>query len=167
MRTEPVALLQAQAKVRRLRRWVAVLTIVAVAEAAGLAFLVGPPMQWTERAGRIFRTYLYPAAPPSTAERADMMPTLPAGAGPGAATNDAAGEGWVSIVSEIPVQLYLDGDFVGSGSTLRFRARAGDHGLTLVNDSLGYMLTQSLKVPAGRTLVVKPTLVRDTPAALP
>jgi hypothetical protein len=36
-----------------------------------------------------------------------------------------------------------------------------------VNDSLGYMLTQSVKVPAGRSLVVKPTVVRDTPAARP
>jgi hypothetical protein len=177
VRTEPVGVLRAQARVRRLRRWVAVLTIVAVAEAAGLVLLVGPSVQWTERAARIFRTYLNPAASPGTAERADMMPPLPAGTGPGAgvpsppragaATNDAAGEGWVSIVSEIPLRVYLDGNFVGSGSTLRFRARAGDHGLTLVNDSLGYMLTQSLKVPAGRTLVVKPTLVRDTPAARP
>jgi hypothetical protein len=75
--------------------------------------------------------------------------------------------GWVSIASEIPVRVYLDGNFVGSGSTLRFRARAGDHGLTLVNDSLGYMLTQSVKVSAGRSLVVKPTIVRDTPAARP
>jgi hypothetical protein len=175
-RAESVAAVQAYGTVRRLRRWVAVLTIVAIAEAAGLVLLVGPP-QWIEPAGRIFRTYLYSAAPPGTADRADMMSPLPAGAGPGvgvaetgAATNDAAGdarEGWVSIVSEIPVRVYLDGNFVASGSTLRFRARAGDHGLTLVNDSLGYMLTQSVKVPAGRSLVVKPTVVRDTPAARP
>jgi hypothetical protein len=176
---ESVGAIQAYRSVRRLRRWVGMLTIVAVAEAAGLVLLVGPPVQWTGRAGRIFRTYLNPAAPPGTAERADMMPPIPAGAGPGAgvpsspeagaATNDAAGdgEGWVSIASEIPVRVYLDGNFVGSGSNLRFRTRAGDHGLTLVNDSLAYMLTQSVKVSAGRSLVVKPTIVRDTPAARP
>ena len=177
---DSVGAVQAYRAVRRLRRWVAVLTIVAVAEAAGLVLLVGPPRQWTDRAGRIFRTYLNPAAPPGTAERADMMSPIPAGARPGAgvpsspeagaATKDAAadaGEGWVSIASEIPVRVYLDGNFVGSGSNLRFRARAGDHGLTLVNDSLAYMLTQSVKISPGRSLVVKPTIVRDTPAARP
>jgi hypothetical protein len=178
-RAESVAAVQAYTTVRRLRRWVAVLSVVAIAEAAGLVLLAGPPMQWTERASRIFRTYVYPAAAPGTAERADMMTPLPAGAGPGAGTPSPgtgtaatsgigeAGEGWVSLVSEIPVRVYLDGNFVGSGTKLRFSARAGDHKLTLVNDSAEYMLKQTVTVAAGRALAVKPTLTRDTSAARP
>jgi hypothetical protein len=178
-RAESVAAVQAYGTVRRLRRWVAVLSVVAVAEAAGLVLLVGPPMQWTERASRIFRTYLHPAGAPDTAERADVMTPLPAGVGPGAgaagagagaAANDGtgeAGDGWVSLVSEIPIRVYLDGNLVGSGTKLRFPARAGDHTLTLVNDSVGYMLKQTVTVAAGRSLIVKPTLMRDTSAARP
>ena len=176
-RTEPIGVLQARTTVRRLRRWVAVLTIVAVAEAAGLVLLVAPAMPWTERAGRVFRTYLNRLTPAATSERADMMTPLPAGAGPGvgapspsgagAAANGDAGEGWVSLVSEIPMRVYLDGNLVGSGTKLRFSARAGDHKLTLVNDSVGYMLKQPVTIAAGRSLVVKPTLMRDTSAARP
>jgi len=73
----------------------------------------------------------------------------------------------VSVVSEIPIRVYLDGNFVGSGTKLRFPARAGDHRLTLVNDSVAYMLKQTVTVAAGRSLIVKPTLMRDTSAARP
>jgi hypothetical protein len=73
----------------------------------------------------------------------------------------------VSLVSEFPLRVYVDGTFVASGSNLRFRARAGDHVVSFVNDSIPYLLTQTVRVPAGGTLSVRPTLVRDTPAARP
>ena len=149
VRGEPVAgPLQAQATIRRLRRWVAMLAVVAVAEAAGLAVMLAPPIQWRAAIGRIF-----PIAPPVSETNSGVAP--------------AEGDGWVSLVSDIPLRVYVDGTFVASGSNLRFRARAGDHVVSFVNDAMGYRLTQSVRVPAGRTLSVRPTLLREGPAPRP
>jgi hypothetical protein len=163
-----------------------VLAIVTAAEAASLVLVLRHQVPWPASISRIFGISPSPAVQPDASGLPEGVPTVPgpadmAGAGPGAtvppstgthgAANDAAAgqgaQGWVYLVSEIPLRVYLDGNFVASGSTLRFPARAGDHAVTLVNDSLGYMLTQSVKVPAGESLVVRPTLVRDAPAARP
>src|SRR5262249_16043860 len=62
-----------------------------------------------------------------------------------------ASGGWVSIASPVVVQLFENGQLLGSSQSDRVMVPAGRHELTLVNDALGYRDTRTVQVPAGRT----------------
>jgi hypothetical protein len=58
--------------------------------------------------------------------------------------------GWVAVSAPAEVQLYEDGRLLGSSRTERIMAAVGRHELEIVNDALGFRLTRTVMVTAGR-----------------
>jgi hypothetical protein len=54
------------------------------------------------------------------------------------------------------MRVYANGRLLGSAANARFRLPAGDHDITLVNESIGLHSTQPVRVVAGRTAIVTP-----------
>jgi hypothetical protein len=153
------------AQVARLRRIAAVLATVAAVEAAALGvLLVGAPDRWlaataAASSGAVAADAASRQAPTSSAGVADAGGS---GAGqPVSATTAAEPPAWLSLTSEIPVGVYIDGSHVGTAMRGRFRVAAGDHQLTLVNEAAGYRLAQKIRIRAGRTLALRPVLFRE------
>jgi len=58
--------------------------------------------------------------------------------------------GWVSVSSPVDLQIFERGRLIGTSQTERIMLAAGSHQLEFVNDSLGFKLTRSVQVIAGR-----------------
>jgi hypothetical protein len=68
----------------------------------------------------------------------------------GAPQNGPA-SGWVTVVSRIDVQLFENGQLLGSSQSDRIMVTAGRHDIDVVNDALGFRATRTVQVPAGKT----------------
>jgi antitoxin component of MazEF toxin-antitoxin module len=62
--------------------------------------------------------------------------------------------GSLVIESDIAVKVYLNGRLLGSATRRRFGVPAGDHNVTLVNESRNFRSSQPVRVVAGRSLLV-------------
>jgi hypothetical protein len=58
--------------------------------------------------------------------------------------------GWVSVTSPVEMQLFEDGRLVGSSRSEQIMMSVGDHNLQLVNETLGYRVSRTVQVAAGR-----------------
>src|SRR5262249_29107211 len=66
-------------------------------------------------------------------------------------TQGSPASGWVTVTSPVVVQLFENGQLLGSSQSDRVMVTAGRHELTLVNDALGYRDMRTVQVPAGKT----------------
>jgi hypothetical protein len=80
----------------------------------------------------------------------------------GGTQSPQASGGWVSIASPVVVQLFENGQLLGSSQSDRVMVTAGRHELTLVNDALGYRDTRTVQVPAGRTTSLSVEIPKGT-----
>jgi serine/threonine protein kinase len=77
-------------------------------------------------------------------------------------TQGSAASGWVAVTSPVVVQLYENGQLLGSSQSDRVMVTAGRHELTLVNDALGYRDTRTVQVPAGKTASLSVEIPKGT-----
>jgi hypothetical protein len=164
--------------VRRLRRVSVTLGAVALAEAAALLFLLTRPAHdiAVPAAARVASARAESRSAPPDAARPPLASApavatagsmrgrrrTPQDSG-GAATpsNDASPTaaaviGWIAVQSDVEMRVYANGRLLGSAANARFRLPAGDHDITLVNDSTGSRSTQPVRIVGGRTALVIP-----------
>ncbi len=119
-------------------------TIVATAaEGGSQQFAVAVPAGETASRHLVFEAppdVALPAGPPPEVARAAVEPPAP----------DLPG--FVTLVAPFDVQLYENGNFLGSGASERVRVPPGRHVFTLVNDALGYRVEEVVNVGAGRSV---------------
>src|SRR5262249_22558731 len=72
--------------------------------------------------------------------------------------------GWISVSSPVELQIFERGRLIGTSQTERIMLGAGSHQLVLVNDPLGFKLTRSVQVIAGRPSSVPVKLPTGTVA---
>jgi hypothetical protein len=70
--------------------------------------------------------------------------------------------GWVSVTAPMVVQLYENGQLIGSSQSDRVMVTAGRHDLEIVNEALGFRATQSVQVPAGKVSPVNVDVPKGT-----
>lgn len=167
--------------VARRLRWVSVvLGAVALAEAAALVFLLTRPGQPPDTSSAVAastsRSVVAPAATGpaevpaqsagaglTTASRSTIRRARSAAPAPRPGPHDAADAadpqpviGWVAVQSDVEMRVYVNGRLLGSAAHGRFRLPAGEHDITLVNESIGLRSTHPVRVIAGRTAIVTP-----------
>ena len=155
--------------ISRLRRRLAVVGLLAAAEAAALV-------------GMLATSGWPPSSKPVGAAFADIVSSLPAlGSAPGQTGTSGVGQadvdsaharalssaaGWLAVSADVPVSVYANGELLGSTLAGRFQLKAGDHDLVLRNDAIGYRLTQRVRIRPGRLMHLTATLAREpTPGA--
>jgi hypothetical protein len=76
---------------------------------------------------------------------------------PLAVRETAPQSGWISVSSPVDVQLFENGRLLGSSLTDRIMVSSGTHQVEVVNETLGYRMTRSVQVTAGKvaSLAVK------------
>ena len=76
---------------------------------------------------------------------------------PLAVRETAPQSGWISVSSPVDVQLFENGRLLGSSLTDRIMVPSGTHQVEVVNETLGYRMTRSVQVTAGKvaSLAVK------------
>jgi hypothetical protein len=80
----------------------------------------------------------------------------------GGGTQSSPASGWVTVSSPIVVQLFENGQLLGSSQSDRVMVTAGRHDVTLVNDALGYRDTRTVQVPAGKTATMSVEIPKGT-----
>ena len=68
---------------------------------------------------------------------------------------DAPAPGWLTVVSPEEVQVFNEGELLGTSRTPRIMLPAGRHELDLVNDDLGVRSSHEVVVPVGRTATLE------------
>jgi len=71
------------------------------------------------------------------------------------AVEPAAVSGWVSVAAPVELQLYENKRLLGTSQSDRVMVTAGKHDIELVNDVLGYRVTRTVQVPAGKVAAIK------------
>jgi hypothetical protein len=71
---------------------------------------------------------------------------------------DAPAPGWLSVASPEELQIYSEGELLGTSRSARIMVPAGRYELDLVNEELGVRTTQEASVSAGRTATVEVAL---------
>jgi hypothetical protein len=66
------------------------------------------------------------------------------------AAEGAPVSGWVSVKAPVDLQLFEKSQLLGTSGSDRIMVSAGKHDLELVNDALGFRVTKSVTVPAGK-----------------
>ena len=69
--------------------------------------------------------------------------------------SEALAPGWLTIAAAIEVQVYEDGELLGTSRSPRIMLRAGRHDLELVNEELGLRTSRQIVVPAARTAMLE------------
>jgi hypothetical protein len=74
-----------------------------------------------------------------------------------AADPAAAGpvSGWISVQAPVSMEIREGGKLLGTSETDRVMLAAGHHELEIVNPLLGYRVTRTVQVPAGKTAAIK------------
>lgn len=62
--------------------------------------------------------------------------------------------GWIGITSPFPVQVFEQDGLIGSSASPRIMLSAGTHRLELVNAALGYRVSRSVRVAAGKVTTI-------------
>lgn len=73
---------------------------------------------------------------------------------PLAVTEGAPVSGWVTVSAPAEVQLFENKRLLGTSQSDRIMVSAGRHEIELVNDALGYRVTRTVQVPAGKVTAV-------------
>ncbi len=60
--------------------------------------------------------------------------------------------GWLSVRSPVAIEVHENGRLIGTTDADRIMMAAGRHDVELVNDTLGYHVTRSIQVPAGKVI---------------
>ncbi|RPJ63265.1 MAG: PEGA domain-containing protein, partial [Acidobacteria bacterium] len=71
---------------------------------------------------------------------------------------DVPAPGWLAITSPEEVQVFNEGELLGTSRSPRIMLPAGQHELDLVNEDLGVRASQAVVVPVGRTATLEMTL---------
>ena len=74
----------------------------------------------------------------------------------------ASTSGWIAIESPVEVDVFADGALVGTSRSPKILLQEGKHTLVLINESIGYRGTQSVRVSAGTLVSVGVTLPEST-----
>ena len=88
------------------------------------------------------------AAVPSAATAPRRAPATPAAATAGPVA------GWLSVTSDVPLQILENGQVVGTTAAERIMLPAGTRTLRFVNDALGFTTDRSVQVGPGKTASV-------------
>lgn len=62
--------------------------------------------------------------------------------------------GWIAVTGGVPAQIFEDGTLLGSTTLPKLMLTAGRHELAFVNEALGFHVTRTVQVRAGRTEAV-------------
>jgi serine/threonine protein kinase len=73
----------------------------------------------------------------------------------GAPTTAPPASGWLTVESAVDVQLFENGELLGSSGADRMTIPAGSHEIEVVNEALGYRATQTIQVSAGKVANVQ------------
>ena len=72
------------------------------------------------------------------------------------ATPDGAPvSGWVSVSTPVDVQLYENGQLLGTSQSERIMVSAGKHDVEIVNETLGYRAARTIQVAPGKVTPIK------------
>lgn len=63
--------------------------------------------------------------------------------------------GWVAVSAPVDVQIFENKQLLGTSQSDRLMVSAGRHELEIVNQTLGYRVTKTVQVPAGKVAAVK------------
>ena len=132
-----VALIRARCRARRLPNGLVARTNRA---ALGLsmpeALPLGPPVAVT--------------LPPEAAALLISTDSAESGGSPESVT------GWLVIESTAQVKVYVNGRLLGLATRRRFAVPAGEHLVTLASDASGFRSSQTIRIAAGRAVLVAP-----------
>jgi hypothetical protein len=67
----------------------------------------------------------------------------------------APAPGWLSIVTPLDLNVYEDGELLGTSKSARIMLAAGRHELQLVSDAVAFKATREVQVPVGRTVALE------------
>ena len=67
----------------------------------------------------------------------------------------AAGAGWLSVSTPVPMQVREKGQVVGSTEVRRMMLPPGDHDLELVADSVGFTTRRAVRITAGQATTIE------------
>jgi hypothetical protein len=63
--------------------------------------------------------------------------------------------GWIAVSAPVEVQIYENGQLLGSSRSERLMVSAGRHELEIANDALGYRTPRNVQVTAGRVTPIR------------
>ena len=93
-----------------------------------------------------------PAAP--AAERVTPVAVRETAAAAAPAVEPAPTSGWISVAAPIDLRVYVNRKLLGSSRSGRLVAPLGRHDVEIVNESLGYKVTRSVTVSAGKVAAI-------------
>jgi hypothetical protein len=70
--------------------------------------------------------------------------------------------GWLSVSAPVDVQIFENKRLLGTSQSDRIMVSAGRHEIDIVNEVLGYRITRTVQVPAGRVTPIKVEWPRGT-----
>ena len=79
----------------------------------------------------------------------------PAATEPGARAV-GSGEGWLTVESPAHIEVYVDDQFMGAGTDLRFALPAGRHVVSLTSEPLGFRSTQRIDLDSDGLIRLRP-----------
>jgi len=156
--------------IARLRRRLAVVALLAGAEAVALVLLLamsGWPSFPTASTGA--STDVVSGVPPSfggAPEQGGITAASQPENGTARAVAEPSAPGWLVVSSDVPVNVFANGTLLGStvDGGGRFELQAGDHEVFLTNDAVGYGLMQKVRIRAGRTIRLAASVAREASA---
>jgi serine/threonine protein kinase len=87
---------------------------------------------------------------------------VPMGGAGGAAASNAPVSGWISVAAPIDVQIFEDGRPIGTNLSDKIMVSAGRHEIEIVNEAVGYKVSRSLQVTAGKVSTIKLEMPQGT-----
>jgi hypothetical protein len=78
------------------------------------------------------------------------------------APQGAPASGWISITAPAELQVFENQRLLGSSRTDRIMVAAGRHDVEIVNETLGYRVSQTIQVTPGQVAKVKPDWPQGT-----
>jgi serine/threonine protein kinase len=81
---------------------------------------------------------------------------------PMTAAANAPVSGWISVSAPLDVQIFEEGSPIGSNLTDRIMVSAGRHDIEIVNEAVGYRMTRTLQVTAGKVTALRLEMPQGT-----
>jgi hypothetical protein len=79
-----------------------------------------------------------------------------------AAAENAPMSGWISVTAPVGVQIFENNRLLGTSATDQIMVSSGRHEIDLVNEPLGYRVTRTVQVPAGKVASINLELPKGT-----
>ena len=70
--------------------------------------------------------------------------------------------GWIAVSASIDLQIFEHDRLIGTSQSDRLMVAAGRHDLDLVNDALGYRVSRTVQVAAGKVSPIKVDMPKGT-----